>query len=124
MKWFWEKTHSWKELERLQVMQMNAESFARTVEQETALVDFYADWCVYCRRLAPVLEQVAAECEGRLVVGKVDVEAENALARAEDIELLPTLKLYRSGSCLGALIAPDSKDRILAFLREKLGDAE
>lgn len=108
----------------MQVRQMNAESFARVVAQETALVDFYAAWCVHCRRLAPVLEQVAAECDGHLVVGKVDVEEENALAQAEGIELLPTLKLYRAGSCLGVLIAPDSKDRILDFLREKLGDAE
>lgn len=110
----------------MQVKQMSAESFERKVIRGNgaALVEFQADWCVHCRRLAPVLRQIAAQYEGRLTVGQVDVEAENQLALTQEIEVLPTLKLYRAGKSVGTMIAPDSKDRIDAFIREKLGDLE
>lgn len=61
------------------------------------LVDFYAGWCMPCRMLAPVLEKLAREFEGRVKVLKVDVEAELPLAGSWGINAVPTLLLFEGG---------------------------
>lgn len=61
------------------------------------LVDFWASWCGPCRMLAPELEKVAKKFEGRLVVGKANVDEEGELAALHRIESIPTLILYENG---------------------------
>ena len=56
-----------------------------------AVIDFYADWCGPCKTLAPVLEQLAAEYEGKIYIYKVDTEAERELASAFGIRSIPTM---------------------------------
>jgi thioredoxin len=56
-----------------------------------AIVDFYADWCTYCKKLAPVLEELAKEYEGKLVIYKVNTDIEKGIASAFGIRALPTL---------------------------------
>ncbi len=85
------------------------------------LVEFYAPWCVYCRRIGPALDKVAAQNEGRLYVGKVNIDDEPQLADREQIEVVPTLVLYHGGEALGSIVAPDSKARIDEFLEDFLG---
>lgn len=61
------------------------------------LVDFWAEWCGPCRSIAPILEQLAAELDGELLVAKVDTDVEQELAQAFGIRSLPTLLLFRHG---------------------------
>ena len=56
-----------------------------------ALIDFYADWCGPCRKLSPVLEEIAAELKGKVYIYKVNVDKEPEIANAFNIEALPTL---------------------------------
>ena len=56
-----------------------------------AIVDFYADWCMPCRMLSPVLEELAKEFDGKIYIHKVDVEKEQELSAIFGIESLPTL---------------------------------
>lgn len=56
-----------------------------------AIVDFYADWCVPCQRLAPVLEELAKEYEGRIVIYKVNTDQQRQLAVDFGIQALPTM---------------------------------
>ena len=58
---------------------------------QPAIIDFYADWCAPCRQLAPMLEEVAKEYNGKLIVYKVDTEKERELAQNMNISGLPTL---------------------------------
>ena len=83
-----------------------------TAGQMPVLVDLSAPWCGYCRRIDPAYERLADQYEGRVLVAKVNIDDEPALAEQERIELVPTLVLYREGKALGELVAPGSKAQI------------
>lgn len=102
-------------------LQMNEQLF-RTMQEsgKPLLVDFWAPWCGYCRRIGPAYDKIAEQYGEVLTVGKVDVDQEAGLARAEQIEVLPTLILYRDGKAIGSIVAPESKAMIDTFIRETL----
>ena len=83
------------------------------------MVDFWAPWCGYCRRIDPVLNKLADSREDVIIV-KVNIDEEPELARQERIEVIPTLVVYKEGYDLGSIVAPESKSRIEAFLAEPL----
>ena len=94
-------------------IQMNQEMFEKvTAGQTQVLVNFSAPWCSYCRRIDPAYERLADQYEGRILVAKVNIDDEPALAQQERIELVPTLVLYRAGEALGEVVAPGSKAQI------------
>lgn len=88
---------------------------------QPVLVEFWAPWCVYCRRIAPALSKVAQQYAGSLAVGQINIDEEPQLAAKEQIEVVPTLVLYQNGQVLGSIVAPDSKARIEEFIEENLG---
>lgn len=104
------------------MMKMNQKMFEEQVftGSKPVLVEFWAPWCVYCRRIAPALEKLAAQQEN-LVVGQVNIDEEPLLANREHIEVIPTFVLYENGEALGSIVAPESKARIEEFIRETLG---
>jgi len=61
------------------------------------LLDFWASWCGPCKMVAPIIAQIAKEYEGRLKVGKINVDEENDLAARHGIASIPTLVIYRGG---------------------------
>ena len=83
------------------------------------MVDFWAPWCTYCRRIEPALEKLADSREDILIV-KININEEPDLARQERIEVIPTLVVYQNGYDLGSVVAPDSKRCIEEFLEETL----
>lgn len=94
-------------------IKMNQKLFEElTAGQMPVLVDFSAPWCGYCRRIDPAYERLADQYEGRILVAKVNIDDEPALAERERIELVPTLVLYKEGKVLGDLVAPGSKAQI------------
>ena len=81
----------------------------------TVLLDFYADWCGPCRMLSPVIEQIAAE-HPEIVVGKVNVDEENALAMRFGITSIPFVALIRNGEVAARSLGYRTKDDLLAAL--------
>ena len=105
------------------MIEMNKMQFDQKVmEEQPVLVEFWAPWCVYCRRIGPALERISREQAGSVIVGKVNIDDEPALAHIEQIEVVPTLILYQNRQALGSIVAPESKAKIDEFIRETLGN--
>ena len=101
-------------------MNINAKQYEELIlGNKPVMVDFWAPWCSYCRRIGPALDRIADSRDDVLVV-KVNIDEEPELARQEQIEVIPTLVVYRGGYDLGSIVAPESRARIDAFLNEVL----
>lgn len=99
-------------------VELTAADFEQTVTREgITLVDFWAEWCGPCRMFAPIFEK-ASEQHPDVTFGKVDTEAEQALASAANIRSIPTLMAFRDGVLVfaqpGALPAPALEQVITA----------
>lgn len=68
------------------------------------ILDFWAPWCGPCRMLAPIIEEIAEEYEGKLKVGKVNVDEEEALAVRFEIASIPTVLVFKDGKITGHMI--------------------
>ena len=82
------------------------------------LVDFWAPWCGYFRRLSPVIDQLDSAYEGRLSIRKVDIDEEPELADSYDVETIPTLFLFQKGKEPVYLVAPQAKVQVTDWLKE------
>lgn len=80
------------------------------------LVDFWATWCGPCQLLGPVIAEIAKEQEGRIKVGKVNVDEEGALAAKFGIMSIPTVMVFKNGEVTATSIGYKPKEEILALL--------
>ena len=102
-------------------IQINREQFQRLAEgDKPVLVDFWAPWCGYCRRIAPAYDKIAEEYGDRIEVTKLNIDEEGAFAEAEGVEVIPTLILYRGGKAVDSVVNPGSKAAMEQFIRAAL----
>ena len=104
------------------VLDLNKSNFNTPIlgSSTPVLVDFWAPWCGPCQRLGPVVAQVAAEQEGKLVVGKVNIDENPDLAAHYGIASIPTLILFKNGKPCPPVVGPGGKGGILQYLNENL----
>ena len=102
-------------------MNMNQEQLKQLIrEEKPVLVDFWAPWCSYCRRIGPAYEKIGEEYADSLAVGKINIDEEPQLIERFSIDTIPTLLLFQDGKVLGSVVAPGSKAAIETFIRETL----
>ena len=103
------------------VQHFSSESFEKAIAgDQPVLVDFWATWCGPCRMIAPVIEQVAAEFEGRAVVGKVDVDEEPGLAQRFGVMSIPTLVVLKDGKVVEQAVGARGRADVAAMIERHL----
>jgi thioredoxin 1 len=84
------------------------------------LLDFWASWCGPCRMIAPFIEQIADEYDGKLKVGKINVDEQSELAGKHNVVSIPTLAVYKNGQAVfqqsGALPKPAIEDIVKKYM--------
>jgi len=84
------------------------------------LADFWAEWCGPCKTIAPVLEEIAQEYDGRLKVAKIDVDENPATPVRFGIQGIPTMILFKDGEPVERLVGAMPKDQLLSHIRPHL----
>lgn len=84
------------------------------------LVDFWAIWCGPCKVLGPIVDELAQEYQGKLKVGKVNVDENNALAFRFNVMSIPTLKFFKNGKMVGELIGAAPKATVESEIKKYL----
>lgn len=80
------------------------------------LVDFWADWCGPCKMLSPIIADIAKEYEGKVKVGKINIDEEQELAMKYRVASIPTLVLFKDGQAVNRLVGAVPKSQIEAML--------
>ena len=80
------------------------------------IVDFYADWCKPCKRIAPTLEEIASEKDGEVLVCKVDVDQSQELAVAHQVMSIPNIISFKGGEVYRRVVGAVSKEELLALV--------
>ena len=80
------------------------------------LVDYWAEWCGPCRMIAPILEEVAKEYAGRLIVAKLNVDENQQTPQKYGIRGIPTLMLFKNGNIEATKVGAVSKSQLTAFI--------
>ncbi|ANI29681.1 thioredoxin [Yersinia entomophaga] len=104
------------------IIHLSDDSFATDVLEATGLVlvDFWAEWCGPCKMIAPILDEIAEEYEGKLTIAKLNIDQNPGTAPKYGIRGIPTLLLFKDGAVAATKVGALSKSQLKAFLDENL----
>ena len=100
------------------ISHLTDETFEEEVIQSNlpVLVDYWAEWCGPCKVIAPVLEEIASEYDGKIKICKLDIDANEATPPKYGIRGIPTLMLFKNGNVEATKVGALSKSQLTAFL--------
>lgn len=84
------------------------------------LVDFYADWCGPCKMMSPVIDELAAEFEGKVKIGKLNVDESSDIARAFRVMSIPTMMIFVDGKAVDSVMGAVPKQKLIEKLNAVL----
>ncbi len=98
-------------------LKLSSENFKEEVlnSEKPVLVDFYADWCGPCNAMAPVIEELAKELEGKAKVGKINVDENSDIAVEYNVMSIPTLIIFKNGKEEKRLVGLRDKEELLSL---------
>jgi thioredoxin 1 len=93
------------------IVSLTKENFSKEVLESSTpmLVDFWAEWCGPCKMIAPILDELAEEFDGRVRIGKVNIDDQQALAAEYGVRAIPTLLLFQNGQVADQIVGAKSK---------------
>ena len=101
-------------------IELTDENFEATVSKGVALVDFWAPWCGPCRMIAPVIEELAEDFDGKAVICKVNTDEQAELSTKFAVRSIPTILLMKDGEVVETMVGASSKqafaDKLNALL--------
>ena len=100
------------------IVHVTDESFEQDVlgSDSPVLVDYWAEWCGPCKAIAPILDEIAAEYDGKLRIAKLDIDANSITPPKYGIRGIPTLMLFKGGNVEATKVGAVSKSQLAAFI--------
>ena len=99
----------------MDVLKITSENFEQEVinADKMVVVDFYADWCGPCKMMAPIIEEIAKELEGKAKVGKINIDDNQNLAVEYQVMRIPTIAIFKQGKVIQSFVGVTDKQEIL-----------
>lgn len=96
-------------------LKLNSENFEKVVlnSEEPVLVDFFADWCGPCKMMSPIVKELATELNGKVKVGKINVDENSDIAVEYNVMSIPTLIVFKNGKEEKRLVGVRDKEELL-----------
>lgn len=102
-------------------LEITSSNFEETIKgSDVVLVDFWATWCGPCKMIAPIIDEIANEFQGKAVVGKVNVDENVTLAEQFGIMSIPTMIIFKNGEIAEKMVGPRTKAQIEAALTKQM----
>jgi len=103
------------------LMEFTDDNFADETKNGLVLVDFWAPWCMPCRMVGPIVEDLAKDYEGKLKVGKMNVDDHQRVAQEFRVMSIPTVILFKDGQAVEMMIGAQPKSAYVARLTKHMG---
>lgn len=99
------------------------DSFAAEIEghKGLAMIDFWATWCAPCRMIAPIVEQLAADYDGKVKVAKLDVDSNQKTAMKFNVRSIPTILFFKDGALVDQVVGAVPRTALVAKIDQHLG---
>lgn len=109
-----------KGMKKMEILKINDENFDEKVlkSEKPVLIDFYADWCMPCKMMHPILQEISEELEGQVVVGKINVDENTDLAVKYGVMSIPTLVMIKNGNETERKIGVQSKEELVEWIKD------
>ncbi len=106
----------------MSVIHLDSQSFKTEISQNKlpVLVDFWADWCGPCRMLAPIIEELSDELDGKIDICKIDIDEAEEIAEEYGIMSIPTMLLFNGGSVKEIITGLRSKADLMKIINDSL----
>ena len=102
------------------VLELNESNFSAETQEGLVIVDFWAPWCGPCRKLGPILEEVAKELEGKVKVCKLNTDENTQIAQDFAISAIPSVIVFKDGEALERMVGLNPKSTIISNIEKHL----
>lgn len=98
------------------IITLTSDNFVNETSKGIVMVDFWATWCMPCKAMAPVIDEIASQTKGKVKVGKVDVDKNGPIANQFGIQAIPTIIIFKDGIPVERLVGIQSKAALVNAL--------
>jgi thioredoxin 1 len=98
------------------ILILTTDNFVGETSKGIVMVDFWATWCMPCKAMSPIIDEIASQTKGKVKVGKVDIDKNGPLANRFGIQSIPTVMIFKDGQLMETLVGVQSKAALVNVL--------